>query len=172
MELTPEQLAALNALPGLTKQVEELKVVSAKVPELETQIKAKDVLIAELQKSTNDLKSTGALGSLKTAYPDVPEATLSATLSMTPEVRDSILKPVQEKAAQFKVTMAKNDATSAWADAGSIGPSTEAERAAKNAEARAAYEAKRKNGDVLGMISERAAEIAAHVRKSLVPTSR
>lgn len=172
MELTPEQLAALNALPALTKQVEDLKAVSAKVPELETQIKAKDAQIAELQASTKNLTVNSALQGLKTAYPDVPEATLSAAQELPADKRDAILKPIQEKAAQLKVTtVTKSDPTQGWADAGSITPGTEAERAAKHAERNARIAEHTKRGDVMGVLSERSAEIAAHVRRAFVKTS-
>lgn len=173
MELTPEQIAALNALPALTKQVTELAPIAAKVPTLEAELAKRDAKIADLEKGVGSLstnfQNSSALTALKSEYPDVPEASLTAALALPAEARKSLLDPMQKKATEFKATIAKTDPKSGWADAGSIQPATDAERFAQKEEKRKAYVEHAKTGNVFGMLDQRASEFAAHVRRSLTP---
>lgn len=153
----------LEGFGGLKKTVEELKPIAAKVPELENTLKAKDAEIAELKKNQTNFSQEAQFHSLKTKYPDVPEDTLKAL----PEAsRDSVAAGLQAQFSKLKATQAKTDPMTLWANAGGIGPTDEAEKAAQKAEAQKRYDSARNNGNVMGMLQTRSAEVVSFLRKS------
>lgn len=174
MALTPEQEAQLLADNAKMKEtLASLAPLAQEVPTLKAELAKRDEKIGALENGhsaiQNDLQSSKALTALKSVYPDVPEATLSAALALPEESRKAMLEPVQRSATELKAKLAKTDPMSGWADAGSIQPATDAEREATKAEKRKAYEEHAKTGNVFGMLDQRATEIAAHVRRSLSP---
>lgn len=165
--MTPEEIAAMKAgLEAANSAIATMQPALAEIPTLKTSLAARDAEIAELRSKVNPLTVNSATQVLKTAYPDVPEASLQAVLSLPPESQKAVLEPMQKTAAEFKATLAKNDPTAGWADAGSIAPSTDAEKLARKNESQQAYRDQAKTGNVFGMLNERGAEIAAHVRRA------
>lgn len=156
-------LAAANAA------IESMKPAIAEVPGLKASLAAKDTEIADLKKQVTPLSVNGALQALKTSYPDVPEATLSAVVDLPADKQKAVLAPAQTEAAKLKASLAKTDPLSGWSNAGSIEAMTDAERTAKQAEERKAYDDSKKAGDLSGMLSARAGEIGAFVRRAFAP---
>ena len=169
--MTPEEIAAMKkGLETANAAIAALQPLAAEVTTLKTSLAAKDTEIADLKKTVNPLSLNSATLALKSAYPDVPEASLLAVVGLPAESQKAVLEPMQKTAADFKVTLAKNDPTAGWADAGSIAPSTDAEKLARKTEREQAYRDQAKTGNVFGMLEERGAEIAAHVRRALTPS--
>lgn len=167
MAMTPEQEAQVLADNAAFKdQLSKLMPVVAEVNTLKTSLATKDAEIAELKKTVSPLSVNSATLALKTAYPDVPEASLLAVISLPAESQKAVLEPMQKTAAELKVKLTKTDPRAGWADAGSIEASTEAEGLARKAEREKAYREHAKDGNVFGMLDERASEIAAHVRRA------
>lgn len=173
MALTPEQEAKLlKDAETNAAAIAQLTPLVAEVGTLKTTLAAKDVQIAELQKHSQTNLNSTALNELKSAYPDVPEASLSVALELPAEKRVGLLKPLQDQATLLKAERAKSNPMSGWEDAGSISPSTDAERQATQADRQKRYGEHQKSGNLFGMLEERGAEIAAHVRRALTPAAR
>lgn len=167
MPMTPEQEAQVLADNAeFKKQLAALAPVAGEVAGLKATLATKDSEIAELKKAVSPLSVNSATAALKTAYPDVPEASLMAVINLPAESQKAVLEPMQKTAAELKVKLTKTDPRSGWADAGSIEASTEAEGLARKAEREKAYWEHAKDGNVFGMLDERASEIAAHVRRA------
>jgi hypothetical protein len=139
--------------------IEPLKVVAAKVPELEKSLAEKDAKIAELAKGQSNLTQDAAFNGLKSKYPDVPESVLKAL----PEAqREPLAKELQDQYSKVKPT-GETDPMKLWADAGGIAPATEAERVAQDLERKKEYEAHSKTGNISGMLHQRMGELVSKV---------
>lgn len=155
-----------DGLASMKKQFADIAPVLAEVPAMKASLAAKDKEIADLKAGLTPLTVNSAHLALKTAYPDVPEATLTALADLPAEKQKAILEPAQKAAAELKTSLVKTDPSRGWEDAGSIEASTEAERIAQRAERKKAYVEHAKQGNLSGMLNERATEIAAFCRRA------
>jgi hypothetical protein len=167
MALTEQQeKELLEGFGSLKKTVADLSPIAAKVPELEKTLAAKNAEIEALKTGHANLTQDKSLQELKSKYPDVPES----TLKLIPEAnRDAEAKVLQEKFSKVKAPQAETDPMKLWANAGGIGPTDEAEKAAQQQEATKRYNEFKNSGNVMGMLSLRGAEFVASVRKALAP---
>ncbi len=168
MALTEEQEKNLLAGLDTTKaELAKLAPLAAEVPALKTQLAEKDAKIAALESKVNPLSVNSAALALKTAYPDVPDSVLLQVIDLPAEKQKAILAPAQARETEFKAKLAKTDPMQGWADAGSIEAATDAERQAREVDQRKGYEDAKKDGNPVGMLGQRSAEIAAFVRKAI-----
>lgn len=162
--MTPEQEAALiKSNETLTTEMSKLAPMLAQIPTLTEQVKALAAENTELKKNVTLSSQEIAMNNLKTKYPDVPESIIKA---LPEAVREVEAKALQEKFSTVKASQAKTDPHTMWANAGSIGPTSDAEKAAQAQEQRAKHSASAKSGDVVGMLAARGGELVEHLRKS------
>lgn len=167
MALTEEQEKHLLAShEALTKQLSELAPILSQVKPLTEKVSLLEKENGELKKGLQSSSQEQMFLSLKTKYPDVPESVLRAT----PEAqRETVFKELQDKLSTVKAaSAAKTDPMKMWADAGGIGPTDEAEKAALEAEKRKSYDESAKRGDVHGMLKARSKELLGFIRQSFV----
>lgn len=159
-----EEKQLKDGLAGALKAIEDLKPLAAKTTELENTIKAKDAVITELQTKVGSISQDAGLTAIKTMCPDVPEEVLKA---LPEKDRPVLAKKLQDQISS-KVASGKpaTDPLEVWANAGSIAPTDEAGKAARDAEKTKLREEHRQNGNAFGMLKTRGSEIVAHLKKS------
>ena len=125
MALTPEQETKI-----LADSEASAKTIAALAPQLEAlrvELAAKESAIKDLQSKQQTSSQESAFLAVKAKYPDVPEATLRALPEASREEQGKVL---QESFGKLKNASAFKTGPEAWANAGGIGPSVEAEDAA------------------------------------------
>ena len=165
MALTEEQeKQLLDSHASLSKQIADLLPAVESLKPLTEKVSALEKENGELKKGMSISSQEQAILTLKTKYPDVPESVIRST----PEAqRDAVLKDVQDKFSTVKAA-AKTDPDQFWANAGSIGPTDEAERAAAQQAKAKEYADSQSRGDVGGMLKARSAEVVKFLRGSFV----
>lgn len=162
--MTPEQEAALiKSNEMLTAEMAKLAPMLSSIPALTEQVKTLAAENTELKKNVTLSSQEIAINNLKTKYPDVPESVIKA---LPEAVREVEAKALQEKFSTVKTSQVKTDPHTMWANAGGIGPTSDAEKAAQAQELRAKHTASAKSGDVVGMLASRSGELLEHLRKS------
>ncbi len=164
MALTEEQEQKLLAdNESLTKKLTELVPALESLKPLSEKVSALEKENGELKKGLSLSSQEQAIFSLKTKYPDVPESAIRATPEASREV---VLKELQDKFSTVKASQAKTDPMELWANAGGIGPTDEAEKAAVQAAHQKSYAESQLRGDVGGMLKARSSEIVKFLRGS------
>lgn len=162
--MTPEQEAALiKSNETLTTEMSKLAPLLAQIPTLTEQVKVLANENTELKKNVTLSSQEIALRDLKTKYPDVPESIIKA---LPETVRETEAKALQEKFSTVKTALVKTDPHTMWANAGGIGPTSDAEKAAQAQELKAKHTESAKSGDVVGMLASRSGELLEHLRRS------
>ena len=164
MALTEDQeKSLLSSHEVLTKQLAEIVPLVSQLKPLTEKVSALEKENVELKKGLSLSSQEQAILTLKTKYPDVPES----VIRNTPEAsREVVLKEVQDKFSTVKASQAKTDPMTLWADAGGIGPTDEAERAASEQQKQKVYAESQSRGDVGGMLKARSTEIVKFLRGS------
>ena len=156
----------LEGHTAFTAELAKLTPIAAKVPELETQLKAKDAEIAALKTAQSNFSQEALFNGLKTKYPNVPESVLKA---LPAEVRETEAAKIQGEFSKVNTATVKTG-PDAWANIGGIAPTDETERAAREQESKAKYAEAAKSGSVLDMLSVRSADLIGQLRRALPNT--
>ena len=160
--MTEQELVALQeSNKTLAEQVKNLLPLVEQYKPLSEKVSALEKENVELKGRVSLTSQEVEFNSFKTAYPDVPESVLKAL-------------PVADRAVHAKVLQdkfavkapAKTDPMSLWADAGGIGPTTEAEEAALRIENNKKRNDAKERGDVYGVLKAKSSDILKHLRQS------
>lgn len=158
----------LGTITELKSTLDKISPIAAEVPALKAQLTAKQTELDDLKSKFGTFRQEGALGALKTKYPDVPESTL---LAIPEASREAEAAKLQEAFSKVKVTPTKTDPRNPWANTGGIAPLSEAEELARKQQERQELEKAKSEGNLSGVIRAKSRTVAGWIRKSLAPAA-